>query len=107
MTLSDSDRGKLDKAIDDAIWLAPTMIQLANNGFGKEILMVSKSRDFVLGSLITYAVREFIGDGIRREFALDDQIEMYLVILKRLYSEIGMLRPDAPKHAKPSKHKKR
>lgn len=92
MTLSDADRGKLDKAIDDAIWLAPTVIRQANNKIGKEILMITNSRDFVLGSLLTYVITEFMGEGIKREITLDDQIELYLVTLKRLYAEIDILK---------------
>lgn len=112
MHLSDSDRGRLDKAIDHAVSLAPNMTQLANSSVGKDILLVSNGRDFVLGSMLTHVMTEFIANSTKREFSEDEQFDIYFVTLRRLYTEIGILKVTnsdiksaEPKTKKPAKSK--
>ena len=107
MALSDSDRGRLDKAIDHAVSLAPNMIQLANSSVGKEILLVSNGRDFVLGSMLTYVMTEFMANGTKREFTGDERFDIYFVTLKRLYTEIDILKVSKSKAKKLAKRKAR
>ncbi len=91
MSLSDTDRGKLDKVIDMAVSLAPTLQELAANAVGKEVMKVSNARDFVLGGLLTFVITGFVVNSRKEAVTQDESFEILRVVLTRFAKEISML----------------
>ncbi|AIF83029.1 hypothetical protein NTE_00954 [Candidatus Nitrososphaera evergladensis SR1] len=93
MTLSDSDRGKLDKAIDTAVSLAPVYTELATSQIGKDTMKITNGRDFVLGCAFATVIRLLYFTGKSEDvFTSDHAVEMLAVMRRRFFAEIDILK---------------
>lgn len=103
MHLGDHDRGKLEKAIDNAVSFASEFTAIARGNLGKDVMKVTNARDFVFGSVFAFAMLSFIVTKNARALTQDESFDMLGLMLRRFFREIDILKVPKTKAKKQRK----